>query len=113
MRVTAFACYAVAGMFVVYAVWAAFGLVFPAEPLPLALNVISKIFVLRSGNHVVCVEGGRGSQQSYVGALSARSAKRRVSPVAPRPREGPLTEPTAGAQTRPKERVLMPRTCRS
>jgi len=33
---------------------------------------------------------------------------RRVSPVAPRPREGPLTEPIAGAQPRPQERVLMP-----
>ena len=43
MRVTAHACYAVAGMFVVFAVWAAFGFAFPAEPLPLALNVISKI----------------------------------------------------------------------
>ena len=43
MRVTAAASYAVAGMFVVFAVWAAFGFAFPAEPLPLALNVISKI----------------------------------------------------------------------
>jgi hypothetical protein len=43
MRVTAYACYAVAGMFVVFAVWAAFGFAFPAEPLPLALNVIAKI----------------------------------------------------------------------
>ena len=43
MRVTAHACYAVAEMFVVFAVWAAFGFAFPAEPLPLALNVISKI----------------------------------------------------------------------
>jgi hypothetical protein len=43
MRVTAYACYAVAGMFVVFAVWAVFGFAFPAEPLPLALNVISKI----------------------------------------------------------------------
>jgi hypothetical protein len=43
MRVTAHAAYAVAGMFVVFAVWAAFGFAFPAEPLPLALNVISKI----------------------------------------------------------------------
>jgi hypothetical protein len=33
---------------------------------------------------------------------------RRVSPVAPRPCEGPLTEPTAGAQPWPRERVLMP-----
>jgi hypothetical protein len=37
---------------------------------------------------------------------------RRVSPVAPRPREGPLTEPTAGVQPWPRERVLMPHTCR-
>jgi hypothetical protein len=43
MRVTANACYAVAGMFVVFAVWAAFGFAFPDEPLPLALNVVSKI----------------------------------------------------------------------
>jgi hypothetical protein len=43
MRVTANAAYAVAGMFAVFAVWAAFGFAFPAEPLPLALNVISKI----------------------------------------------------------------------
>ena len=43
MRVTAYAAYAVAGMFVVFAIWAAFGFAFPAEPLPLALNVISKI----------------------------------------------------------------------
>jgi len=43
VRVTAHAAYAVAGMFVVFAVWAAFGFAFPAEPLSLALNVISKI----------------------------------------------------------------------
>ena len=60
MRVTACAFYAVAGMFVVFAVWAVFGFTFPAEPMPLALNVISK-FVLRSGNHAVCLEDGRGS----------------------------------------------------
>jgi hypothetical protein len=43
MRVTAYAAYALAGMFAVFAVWAAFGFAFPAAPLPLALNVISKI----------------------------------------------------------------------
>lgn len=43
MRVTAYAAYAAAGMFLVFAVWAAIGFAFPAEPLPLALNVISKI----------------------------------------------------------------------
>ena len=43
IRVTASACYAVAGMFAVFAIWAAFGFAFPSQPLPLALNVISKI----------------------------------------------------------------------
>ncbi|MFZ2005217.1 MAG: hypothetical protein WAV02_09035 [Stellaceae bacterium] len=43
MRVTASAAYAVAAMFGVFAVWATFGFAFPTEPLPLALNVISKI----------------------------------------------------------------------
>jgi hypothetical protein len=43
MRVTASAAYAVAAMFAVFAVWAVFGFAFPAEPLPFALNVISKI----------------------------------------------------------------------
>ena len=43
MRVTAYSAYAVAGMFVVFAVWAGFGFAFPADSLPLALNVISKI----------------------------------------------------------------------
>jgi hypothetical protein len=43
MRVTRYAAYAVAGMLVVFAIWAAFGFAFPAEPLPLALNVIAKI----------------------------------------------------------------------
>ena len=33
---------------------------------------------------------------------------RRVSPIAPRSRKGPLTEPIADAQPRSQERVLMP-----
>jgi hypothetical protein len=43
IRVTAYASFAVAGMFAVFAIWAAFGFDFPTEPLPLALNIISKI----------------------------------------------------------------------
>jgi hypothetical protein len=43
MRVTSYAVYAVAGMFAVFAVWAVFGFAFPLEPLPLVLNVISKM----------------------------------------------------------------------
>jgi|SRR6185437_15229261 aryl-alcohol dehydrogenase-like predicted oxidoreductase len=39
-------------------------------------------------------------------SLNERS--RRVLSLAPRPREGPLTEPTAGAQPWPRERPKMP-----
>src|SRR6516162_10697881 len=40
-------------------------------------------------------------------AVPPMAANRRVSPVAPRPREGPLTELIAGTQPRPQERELM------
>ena len=39
---------------------------------------------------------------------SADGRNRRISLVAPSPREGPLTEPIPGAQPRPRERFLMP-----
>ena len=43
MRITGHACYALAGMFAVFAVWAVFGFGPPTEPLPKTLNVISKM----------------------------------------------------------------------
>jgi hypothetical protein len=43
MRITGRVLYALAAMFAVFAVWAAFGFSFPAAPLPKTLNVISKI----------------------------------------------------------------------
>ena len=46
-------------------------------------------------------------------AIPGKTEDRRVSPVAPRPREGPLTEAIAGVQPRPRERVRMPHPCRS
>ena len=32
-----------AGMFLIFAVWAVFGFAYPATPLPIALNMISKV----------------------------------------------------------------------
>ncbi len=61
MRVTAYASYAVAGMFAVFAVWAAFGFPFPSEPLPLAMNVTFQDPLLRSGDHAVRLENGCGT----------------------------------------------------
>ena len=43
MRITSRVCYALAGMFAVFAVWAVFGFGPPTEPLPKTLNVISKM----------------------------------------------------------------------
>jgi hypothetical protein len=37
------ALYALAGMFAVFAVWAALDLVFPIEPLSRTLNIVSKM----------------------------------------------------------------------
>ena len=48
----------------------------------------------------------RSRRRAGGGRANVRS--RRVSPVAPRPREGPLTEPTAGVQPWPRERVILP-----
>jgi hypothetical protein len=73
VRVTAHAFYAVAAMFAVFAVWAAFGFAFPAEPLPLVLNVISKILCFVAAI-MLFVWGGTassrpGEQRSHLGKL--------------------------------------------
>lgn len=43
MRVTAYTCQAVGAMLFVFAIWAATGFAYPAQPVPLALNVVSKL----------------------------------------------------------------------
>lgn len=73
MRVTAYACYAVAAMFAVFAVWALFGFAFPDRPLPLALNMISKVlcfvaaimlFVWRQEAEVSAAQSSRSATAS-------------------------------------------------
>lgn len=49
MRITRYACFALAAMFAVFAVWAACGFDFPARPLPLAFNIASKILCFVTG----------------------------------------------------------------
>jgi hypothetical protein len=78
MRVTAYASYAVAGMFVVFT--GALGFAFPAEPLPLALNIFSKIlcfvaaivlFVWREDGEVSGVEHDDLSLNRYPPCMRA------------------------------------------
>src|SRR5215813_10703153 len=56
----------------------------------------------RTGCTIGRLGRSRGPKHSYGCPPSARLA------VPPRPREGPLTEPRAGAQPWPRERVVMP-----
>jgi hypothetical protein len=43
MKLSRYALFFLAGMFFVFAVWAVFGFAYPATPLPIALNMISKV----------------------------------------------------------------------
>jgi hypothetical protein len=43
VRVSRLTLFLLAGMFIIFAVWAMFGFGYPATPLPIALNMISKI----------------------------------------------------------------------
>ena len=43
MKLSRYTLFLLAGMFVVFAVWAVFGFAYPAAPLPIALNMISKL----------------------------------------------------------------------
>jgi hypothetical protein len=43
VKLTRATLFLLAGMFVIFAVWAVFGFAYPAAPLPIALNMISKI----------------------------------------------------------------------
>jgi len=43
MKLSRSTLFLLAGMFVIFAVWAMFGFAYPATPLPIALNMISKV----------------------------------------------------------------------
>jgi hypothetical protein len=43
MKLSRYTLFFLAGMFLIFAIWALFGFAYPAAPLPIALNVISKV----------------------------------------------------------------------
>lgn len=49
MKLSRYTLFALAGMFVIFAVWAVFGFVYPLAPLPIALNMISKVLSFAAG----------------------------------------------------------------
>jgi hypothetical protein len=83
MRVTAYSSYAVAAMFMVFAVWAALGFAFPAEPLPLALNVISKILCFVTA--IMLFVWREGGEVSGAGLATADDLSSNCYPTLPNP----------------------------
>jgi len=49
MKLSRYTLFALAGMFVIFAVWAVFGFAYPLAPLPIALNMISKVLAFAAG----------------------------------------------------------------
>jgi hypothetical protein len=43
MKLSRYTLFLLAGMFLIFAVWALFGFAYPATPIPIALNIISKV----------------------------------------------------------------------
>ncbi len=43
VRLSRATLFSLAGMFLVFAIWAAFGFAYPGTPIPIALNAISKV----------------------------------------------------------------------
>ena len=43
MKLSRYTLFSLAGMFLIFAIWALFGFAYPAAPLPITLNVISKL----------------------------------------------------------------------
>lgn len=43
VRLSRATLFSLAGMFLVFAIWAAFGFAYPSAPIPIALNAISKV----------------------------------------------------------------------
>jgi hypothetical protein len=46
MKLSRYTLFLLAGMFVIFAVWAVFGFAYPAAPLPIAFNMISKVLAV-------------------------------------------------------------------
>jgi hypothetical protein len=49
MRISKYTLWSLSGMFFVFAVWALFGFAYPSTPIPLALNVVSKVLSFVAG----------------------------------------------------------------
>ena len=73
MKLSRPAFYCLAGMFAVFAVWALFGMAYPSAPIPIALNVVSKLLAFAAALCLFLPLRTRSSAQEPVPAVSAQS----------------------------------------
>lgn len=64
VRLTRYTLFALAGMFLVFAVWAVFGFAYPLSPLPITLNVISKALAFLTAVSLFVPQDRKPQEQS-------------------------------------------------
>ena len=109
MKLSRYALFFLAGMFLVFAVWAVFGFAYPLSPLPIALNMISKILAFAAAVSLFLpleksawfVRQVVPAQQQFTGVITSEIAPSR-EPI------GPLSE-TERAETSGEMPVPSPR----
>jgi hypothetical protein len=57
MKLSRYSLFLLAGMFLIFAVWALFGFAYPLAPLPFAMNVISKILAFATAVSLFLPQG--------------------------------------------------------
>jgi hypothetical protein len=60
MKLSRSTLFLLAGMFLVFAVWALFGFAYPADPLPTALNMLAKVLAFAAAVSLFLPDGNLG-----------------------------------------------------
>ncbi|HVB20449.1 MAG TPA: hypothetical protein VNG51_00700 [Ktedonobacteraceae bacterium] len=64
MKLSRYTLFILAGMFLIFAVWALFGFAYPAAPIPVALNMIAKILAFATAVSLFLPQGK--AQNNYI-----------------------------------------------
>lgn len=67
-RVSRITLFLLAGMFLVFAVWAAFGFAYPSAPFPIAMNTISKLLAFAVAVSLFISQGPRATRAAPIAA---------------------------------------------
>ena len=67
MKLTRYTLFLLAGMFLIFAVWAVFGFAYPSTPIPIALNMLSKVvaFAIAVSLFTTAQVSGQGTRAGF------------------------------------------------